>query len=440
MLSYLNGVLSGVIVPALMCASGLFYCIKLRFFHIFKPHRVLRALRPDRRGSGFSSIGALLLALAGTLGVGNIVGVCSAISLGGFGAVFWMWISALLAMILKYAEIVLTMIYRKRGSDGSYRGCATDYVGAFWSSLGLRRVGRAVCIVFSLAFVLCSLTMGSMLQSSAISEALNGTMHVPPVATGAVLAALTLYICMSGTQKIVKITNLLVPVMSIGYVLISLAVIIPNAHRLCDVLSLIVRSALSPTAAAGGVGGFAISRAVRYGVMRGLVSNEAGCGTAPCAHAIADCSSPAKQGVWGIFEVFVDTVVLCTLTALVVILEYDAASAYDGNYMLMTVAAFSARLGSAAAYFLCAAVLCFGFATVLCWAHYGLCAVRSLGLSPSWERPFIFVYALCVLLGTCTPTSLSWELCDLSMGIMCVINLIACVGLWRQVKRHTENL
>jgi AGCS family alanine or glycine:cation symporter len=283
-----------------------------------------------------------------------------------------MWISALLAMILKYAEIVLTMIYRRRESDGAYHGCATDYIGAFWSSHGLRRTGRAICIIFSLAFLLCSLTMGSMLQSSAISEALCGTFEIPPVATGIILAVLTLYICMSGTLGIVKITNLLVPIMSVGYVLISLAVIIPNAARLTDALSLILRCAFSPSAAAGGVGGYAVARAVRYGVMRGLVSNEAGCGTAPCAHAIAECSSPAKQGAWGIFEVFVDTVVLCTLTALVVILEYDAASAFDGNYMMMTVAAFSARLGNAAAYFLCAAVLCFGFATVLCWAHYGL--------------------------------------------------------------------
>ena len=305
-----------MIVPLLLCVTGIFYTVKLRAFHILKPIFVFKGLRPQSPSEGASSAKAVTLALAGTLGVGNIVGVSSAIHLGGFGSVFWMWISALLAMILKYAEIVLAMRYRRLNADGSYIGSAMRYIKAGLSALGLERIGQAVSAVFAAAFLICSLTMGSMLQSSAVSEALNGVMGVPAIITGVVMSLLTLAICAKGTGSVMRLTDLLVPIMSLGYAVMSLAVIISNTSQLPHAFSLIVSSAFTPTAAVGGVGGFIFTKAVRYGVMRGLVSNEAGCGTAPTAHSIANCKIAARQGLWGIFEVFADTLILCTMTAL----------------------------------------------------------------------------------------------------------------------------
>ncbi len=429
-----------MIVPLLLCAAGIFYGARLRFFHILKPLSVIRGLRSERTSDGVSSAKAVTLALAGTLGVGNIVGVSSAIHLGGFGAVFWMWISALLAMILKYAEIVLAMRYRRLNADGSYTGSAMYYIKARLSALGLDRLGRAVAAVFAAAFLLCALTMGSMLQASAVSEALGGIMGIPTMLTGAVMGVLTLVICAKGTKGVMRLTDLLVPIMSLGYAVMSLAVIISNGSQLPHALWLIVSSAFTPSAAVGGVGGFIFTKAVRYGVMRGLVSNEAGCGTAPTAHAIADCQTPARQGLWGIFEVFADTVVLCTMTALVVILEYGEASRHAGNYMMMTLSAFTSGLGAYASYFLCAAVVCFGFATVLCWSHYGLTASRYFKNSKTADSIFILFYAISVFLGACLSAELSWQLADLSMGVMTVINLMVILGMWREVRTETRLL
>lgn len=436
MLEQINSFISGITVPLFLCAAGLFFCFKLGFFHLFRPLAVIRGLRSGG-SSGVSSAKAVTLALAGTLGVGNIVGVSSAIHLGGFGAVMWMWISALLAMLLKYAEIVLAIIYRKRRADGTFDGSAMHYIKARFISLGLPRLGGIIAAVFAVAFLVCSLTMGSMLQARAASEALCGVFGVPCVLTGVAMGLLTLTVCARGTKGLLRVTELLVPVMSVGYAVMSLAVILSNAEQVPSAFSLIFSSAFSASAAAGGIGGFLFNKAVRYGVMRGLVSNEAGCGTAPAAHAIADCRSPASQGFWGIFEVFADTVVLCTMTALTVILEYDAASRFAGNYMMMTLSAFRSCLGSYAAYFLCAAVICFALATVLCWSHYGLCALRYLYPNRDMRLPFFTVYSLCVFIGACASSELSWLLSDLSMGIMALINLGVIWSMWREVRSQT---
>lgn len=443
MLSTINAALSGILVPIALSAAGIFLAIKLRFFHLLKPLAVLRALASSGEGGGVSSAKAVALALAGTLGVGNIVGVASAIHLGGFGAVFWMWISALVAMLVKYAEITLAMRYRTRLADGGYEGSAMRYIAAFFSSRGMKRVGRAAAGVFASLFLLCALTMGSMLQSGAVADAISGTLGLPKLYVGLCLATLTFFAIRQGTGGLTKITGALVPLMSVGYVALSLAVIIKNRADLGDAFSLIFRSAFDIRATAAGLGGSAFLAALRYGFMRGLVSNEAGCGTAPTAHAIANCRIPAKQGAWGIFEVFADTILLCTMTALVLILEYPAAAKAGGNYMLMTLEAFSASLGSYAAYFLAAAVTCFGLATVLCWSHYGLSAARFL--SPT-KKPratrnrFALAFCAATVLGAVVSGETAWLLSDLAMASMTLINLAAVVALWREVKEETTQI
>ena len=439
MLSYINTFLSGLAVPLLLGAAGIFYGIKLKFFHIFKPSAVIAGLKGDGKKSGVSSAKAVALALAGTLGVGNIVGVSSAIHLGGFGAVFWMWISALVAMILKYAEIVLAIKYRETRPDGSYEGSAMKYICAFFTSIGFKRAGRVVSGIFAVLFLVNALTMGSMLQSGAVAEALHGTVGLPKLYIGLCLAVVTFFTLRQGTDALTKITGALVPFMSVGYVIISLAVIISNRGELGDALGLIVRSAFDKNATVAGVGGYAFITSLRYGVMRGLISNEAGCGTAPTAHAIANCTHPAKQGMWGIFEVFADTILLCTMTALCVILEYGEAARYGGNYMMMTLSAYSASLGDAAAYFLAAAVTCFGIATVLCWSHYGLSAAFSFGGGRKTKNAFLLTYCACVALGSVVSSEFAWELADISMAIMIIINLTVICFMWREVGKETED-
>ena len=429
----INAVLSGIVVPLLLTATGIFYCFKLSFFHIFKPSAVLRGLRSDKTAGGVSSAKAVSLALAGTLGVGNIVGVSSAIHHGGFGAVFWMWISALIAMLLKYAEIVLAMRYR--GSEG---GSAMIYIKAFFSSRGLGRVGAVVSGIFALAFLLNSLTVGSMLQANAIAEAADGVFNISPLIIGAVLCVFTLIMLRKGSRVMASITEILVPLMSFGYIALSLAVMARDVRGVGTAVELIFANAFTPSSAIGGIGGYVFTSSVRYGVMRGLMSNEAGCGTAPAAHALADCKIPAKQGMWGIFEVFVDTVVLCTMTAICVIMNYGDAERFGGSYMMMTISAYAASLGKLASVFISTAVLCFGLATIVCWAHYGSVCAKYLADRRWVENAFIAVYCSCVAIGCFISSTQLWGLADLAMGLMTVINLFVLIGMWKEVKEETD--
>lgn len=438
MLSRLNDFTSGILVPIALILCGTFYALRLKFFHLLHPLRVLRGFLPNKKGGGVSSVKAVTLALAGTLGVGNIVGVSSAISLGGFGAVFWMWVSALVAMILKYAEIVLAMRHRRYDAGGKGRGAAMYYILDFFTSRHMKRIGAVISAIFAVCFLICALTMGNMIQAEAIASSLEGTFGISPIISGIALCVLTFIIYMRGTSGILSLTNLLVPFMSLGYAIISVIIIIKNADALPYAFELIIRSAFSGEAAVGGIGGFAFLSAIRYGVMRGLVSNEAGCGTAPTAHSLADSPSPATQGLWGIFEVFVDTVILCTMTALVVILKYDAVSAFEDSYMLMTLAAFEAGIGKSAGYFLSSSVACFGFATIVCWIHYCTSSLTYLKAKKGLTTAFMCLYCLCSFIGANASSSLSWLLSDLSMGIMTLINLAVIVPLWREVKEETE--
>ena len=440
MLEQINEVISGMIVPLMLALCGGFFSFRLNFFHILKPFTVLKGLRSSNGASGVSSTKAVTLALAGTLGVGNIVGVSSAIYMGGIGAVFWMWVSAIVAMILKYAEIVLAMRHRRISQDGETSGNAMNYILDFFASIKLRRLGSAVACIFAATFLFNAFSMGSMLQSNAISESLYGVLGIYPLFTGIGLSVITFLGVRKGTSGIIKITNVLVPLMSAGYIVISLAVISKNFSELGAAFALVFSSAFSPRAAVFGTGGFAFSKAMRYGVMRGLVSNEAGCGTAPSAHALASCSSPARQGLWGIFEVFIDTLLLCTLTALCVILEYSEAMKYAGNYMMMTVSAYSSVLGASASYFLCFAVACFGIATIICWAHYGCVCVSFFSPSATAKASFIFIYSACVFVGSLISPNTVWQLSDLAMGTMTVMNLFVITCMWKEVKAETDLL
>ena len=436
MLSWINQYVLSAAVPALLMGAGVFFWIDLRSFPLRHPRAILRALT-ERQTGGVSPFRALTLALAGTLGVGNIVGVSAAIAMGGFGAVFWMWVSALCAMILKYAEIVLAMRHRQADDEGKPHGSAMYYIRACFERLGLPRVGAVLATAFAALCVLNAVSMGSVIQVNAVAEAMNGVFQIPPWITGAVLAPLTLLVIRRGRGSVLSWTERLVPLMTLGYLVLSAAVLILRADRIPDAFAAILSDAKSSAAAAGGVGGFLLSRGVRYGTMRGLISNEAGCGTAPAAHAVSECASPARQGVFGIVEVFVDTLLLCTVTALVVIVSYGETVAREGDFMMMTIRAYSVVLGDLAAYFMSVAVLCFGFATVLCWSHYGTEAVWYLSRKPWARSAFVLTYSLSVMVGALAAADWVWELADFAVGCMTLINVTVLLMAHREIRTQT---
>ncbi len=433
MIETVNRYILGTAVPFLLIIGGIFFCFKLRFFFILHPKKLFSALteRHSREKNGTSPFRALTLALAGTLGVGNIVGVSAAIFMGGFGAVFWMWVSALCAMVLKYAEIVLAMKCRKYDENGKPHGSAMYYIRACFEKRGARTVGIFLAAVFAIFCILNSITMGSVIQTNAVTGALEGVFHMPPLLTGAVLAVVAFFLVRRGGEGMASFTEKLVPIMTLGYIVLSVAVLILRSDELPDAFAAIFKDAFSFRAGSAGIGGFFLSKALRFGTMRGLVSNEAGCGTAPAAHAVSDCKEPARQGVFGIFEVFVDTILLCTLTALAVIVSYGEVAHFGENFIMMTIGAYEAALGSFASYFMSIAVLCFGFATIICWAHYGIESVEYLTKHRYAKPVFIIIYCLSVFVGAFATSEWIWQSADLAIGVMTLINvpvLFLCRG------------
>ncbi len=436
MIEWINSYLFGMGVPCALVLAGAFFSLRVGVTCVRHPVKMLRGMLA-RSGSGTSPVRALTLALAGTLGVGNLVGVASAIWYGGAGAVFWMWISALVAMSLKYAEVVLAVSHRRTDADGKHRGGAMYYIADCFASRGMAGLGRVLAGAFAVLCVIDGVSMGCVIQTNAIGGVFEGICGIPGLATGAVLCILTAVIMLGGSERIMRATDFLVPIMTGGFVVLSCAVLILKAGEIPDALGAVFSAVFAPKSALGGIGGFAMARALRYGAMRGLVSNEAGCGTAPIAHACADVDHPAKQGFWGIFEVFADTLVLCSMTALVILISYDKVAAWGDNSIMMTVRAYTAVLGDWAGYFLCAAVLFFGFATVVCWGHYALEALSYLTTSRGARIGFICVFAVGAAVGTVAAPAALWEIADLAIGAMTLINLAVLFLMQREVRAWT---
>ncbi len=437
MIEFLNKYLFGIGVPVLLIFSGIYYMLLLKCFHVRHPLTIIKSLIRKSNTGGTSPFRAVTLALAGTLGVGNIVGVTSAIALGGFGSIFWMWISAICAMLLKYAEILLAMKHRIYDESGTPHGAAMYYIKAFFSSISLRKFGSFLAGVFAVFCIINALTMGSMMQANAVAEALEGVFSVHPLVCGIAMALFCLFVVSRGASAMSRITEIVIPIASAGYIAVSVAVIFIQRECLPDALCEIFLDAFSPVSAAGGVFGFLLSRSLRFGTIRGLISNEAGCGTAPTAHATSSSSEPVEQGFWGIFEVFVDTILLCTMTALVLIINFDKLN-FRGSWMMLCIDAYKNILGEFAAVFLGISVLCFGISTIICWAHYGVESLCYFTKSKAARSGFIIAYSFFVLLGTVFSSKSIWAIADLAIGVMTMINILVLLGMSKSVKKETE--
>ncbi len=434
MLEILNRYIIGALVPVLLLLVGIYFFAVLRFLPVLRAKRVMGA-SAKKGGGGFR---ALLLSLAGTLGVGNLAGVASAIYLGGFGAVFWMWVSAAVASIIKYAEILLAMLHRRRSGEG-FLGGAPYYIGDVLKPRS-PVLGSVLPKIFALLYIVNCLFMGGVIQTGAISEALKLGFFVPKIVSGAIISLAAVYLMMGGGRRIVRLTTVLVPFMTVAYLVLSLTVIILNRERLPFVLKSVITDAFSFESAGAGALGFFLSRCVRFGVMRGLFSNEAGCGTSPTAHVSSELD-PAEQGFMGLLEVLIDTVVLCSLTAFVVMLNYGGVSGLGENPILMTVSSYALGLPEALAPY-CRAlmafmVLCFGFATVSCLAHYVLQCGEFISGKKSVKIFVSALYALSVFYGAIGDGGFAWGVSDLTFGIMTLINLFSLLLAKDEIKSET---
>lgn len=415
MLEYINSILSGILMPALLMGAGLAFSLKLKLFHLLHPVRSLSVLKQSSSSKGQTPLRATSVALAGTLGVGNIAGVATAITAGGEGALFWMLAGSFLAMSVKYAEVSLAVRHRRLGKNGFYGG-AMYYISD--------TVSPALGSVFALLCIANSLITGNVIQVNAAASVLSD--KIPPLTIGCLICILTLAVTVGSVKRISDVTVRLIPALSVFYLSLSLWIILTNLHVLPSLFSRVIRSALDVSAFTGGVGGFGVSRALRYGVTRGLLSNEAGCGSAPTAHAAADTVSPHSQGLFGMLEVLIDTVV-CAVTATVILL-LPAGFTEDG--VRLTLLAYSSFAGDWAAYALAASVILFALATVICQSYYGTVALGYFTQSPRAKKAFFLFFALCSIAGSVIAPPLMWGIADLCVSLMTAINTLVLLWLF----------
>ncbi len=401
-------------VTVLLFVVGLFFWLYLRF----TPFRRLRDKR--ERGSLGASFRALSVALAGTLGIGNIAGVCLALMAGGAGAVFWMWVSALVAMIVKYAEIILA--FRFRSADG--RGGAMYYMREGLGGVGGKLMGG----LFAFLCLAASLSMGGLLQADTVVfcavQAIGGKKEI----YGLALAILTAIVIFGGVRAVSGATSRLVPLMSALYIGMCVSVLVAYRAELPNAMHRIFSEALSPLSVGGGIGAFFTSRAVRAGVSRGLLSNEAGCGTAPLAHITSGAVHPVRQGRMGMAEVFVDTLLICTLTALAVLVTHETIP-QNGAGMLLISEAFASVFGSAAEWLLCLSVFFFGYATIICFAYYGEACLAYFTASHRAKNAFRLLFSAFVFVSCLVSSNLIWTLTDVVLAIMTLLNLATLLSL-----------
>ncbi len=423
LLEFLNTYLLGALLPPFLLLSGLFFYVRLGAFPLRHPRRTLGQLRGGE-GRG-SSLRALTLALAGTLGVGNITGVAVALLFGGAGAVFWLWVGGLAAAILKYAEITLSLDARQ--SAGESRG-AIDYIRP--------SLGRWAARLFALLSLGLSLTMGSLLQGNVITEGITPVLPLRPLSVGLGLAGVTLLLFLGGRQWVERLTAVLIPLFTLLYVGAALTVVFVNITSLPGVLLRILREAFSLKSAGAGLGGLGIARAMRAGIGKGLFSNEAGVGTAPFAHGAAAVTSPARQGILGLIEVFVDTLLMCTLTALSVLVVFDPLPALSPTALV--AAAFQTALGDPAEGFLAVSILFFAYATVACWVSYGQTALVCLSRRPTVRAAYAFVFCALLVLGSLLPADGVWALCDTVIASMALLNITALLRNARRIGELTR--
>ena len=397
--------------------------------------------KEDKAISQFQS---LCTALAATIGTGNIVGVASALIFGGPGAIFWMWIVAFFGMMTNYSENVLGIFYRKKNSRGEWAGGAMYYLKeGLGSKPGCKGIGAVLAVLFSVFCVIASFGIGNMSQVNSIASNMNAAFNVSPVASGVVLTALAAFIIIGGLKRVAAVTEKLVPFMAVAYIVGAIAVVVCNASSVGPAFAAIFKGAFAMEAVGGGIVGGGIKMALTWGMKRGVFSNEAGLGSSVMVHSSSNVKEPVRQGMWGIFEVFADTIVVCTLTALVVltsglvdlntgaVLTPEVGSALVGH-------AFGSVFGQFGPMFIALAILLFAFSTVLGWSHYGSTAFEYL-FGTKATKIYKIIFVIFIFVGATMNLELAWDLSDTFNGLMAIPNLIGVITLSPVVMQITKN-
>ena len=424
----INGYLSDYILVALLIAVGLWYSIKTRFVQVrhFKEgwNSVFGSLslRGGKQESGMSSFQALATAIAAQVGTGNIVGASGAILTGGPGAIFWMWVIAFLGMATIYAEATLAQETRTVDKDGNVLGGPVYYITtAFKGGFGKFLAGFfAVAIILALGF------FGCMVQSNSIGDAFHNAFGLNRLAVGVVVAAIAAFIFLGGVQRIAAVTEKVVPIMAAFYILGCIVILVINAKALPGALAQVFVLAFEPQAMAGGIAGVTVQQSMRFGVARGLFSNEAGLGSTPHAHALAKVERPQDQGAVAILGVFVDTFVVLTLTGLVLITSGLIPQGMTGT--ALTQAAFSQSFGGFGPIFIAVCMFFFAFSTIIGWYFFGEQNVKAL-FGHKAVKVYAAIVVICIVIGSALHVDLVWNLSDLFNGLMAVPNLLALLAL-----------
>lgn len=435
----INDVINGLVwgVPAMVCIIGVGILLSVRtgFIQFRKFPYAMKAtlgkiFKKSEAGEGsITPFQAVCTALAATVGTGNIAGVAGAIAIGGPGAVFWMWISALLGMCTKFAEVTLAVHFRERNEHGDYVGGPMYYI-----KNGLSKKWHFLAVLYAAFAVLTVFGTGNATQVNTITTAINSallnynvinesTQGMVSLIIGIVITVVVGMVLLGGIKRIARVTEKLVPFMAVLYVILGIGVIVLNVEKVPSVFYSIFYGAFNPSAITGGVVG-SLFVSMQKGVSRGIFSNEAGLGTGSIAHATADTKDPVEQGVFGIFEVFADTIVICTLTALTILcsgvtVNYGVAAGAE-----LTISGFTATYGSWVSIFTAVAMCCFAFSTILGWGLYGARCMEFLG-SAKFIKPFMVVYSLMGIVGATMDLGLLWSIADTFNGLMAIPNLIA---------------
>jgi len=424
LLGSLNGIVWGPVMLCLILGTGFYLMSGLRFMPIRRLTYGFQMLWQGRRSSGEGDIApfnALMISLSATIGTGNIAGVATAIFLGGPGALFWMWCTALVGMATKYAEAVLAVHYRETDEKGNHIGGPMFYIKnglkSHWAWLGT---------VFALFGALAGFGIGNTIQANSVADALNSKFGIAPLMTGIVMAALVGLVLIGGIKRIAEVAGKLVPIMAIAYIVAGLVVLSMHASEIPAAINLIFVHAFTPIAASGGFAGAAVWAAIRFGVARGIFSNEAGLGSAPIAHAAAATDNPVRQGTIAMLGTFIDTLVVCSITGLVIVVSGVWTSGENGASL--SSLAFETALPGFGGYIVTVGLSVFAFTTVLGWSFYGekcveyLFGVRSI-------VPFRLLWVLVVPLGAIAKLDFIWLVADTLNAMMALPNLLALLLL-----------
>ena len=429
----LGGIAWGPYMLAFICMTGLYLTIGLKFMPIIKLPYALKLLKKksnDNDKGEISPRSALFTAMSATVGTGNIAGVATAIALGGPGAIFWMWVMGFVGMATKYGEAVLAVEYRETDSNGSYVGGPMYYIknglGEKWKWLGF---------LFALFGTIAAFGIGNMVQSNTVANQLQSTLDIEPLISGIIISTIAGLVIIGGVKRISYFASALVPFMALIYIISALFIVIVNIDLVPNAFNIIIHSAFNGAAATGGFAGATILMAIRFGIARGVFSNEAGLGSAPIAHAAAKTNSPVRQGTIAMLGTFFDTIIICTLTALVIVISGAWQSGDNGA--VLTSNAFLFGLPNFGEKIITICLILFAFTTIIGWSYYGeRCSAYIFGTKGI--KPYRIAWLLSIILGAyalnlgesqAESINLIWLIADVMNGFMAIPNLIALVLL-----------